>query len=157
VGSVGPHFANASCIGNAAGGFQLVVSLPLINSSVGRPTPGISTIGSQHNQLVAYKTTIWYSADAANWQPDASAGWRAGWVADSFNSPVGASIWYDYDAGKWVGTVQSWNLNRPGYYRAALQYYWFADSASDAGSDYVWAEHFDYSFSFQGVAYCSVP
>jgi hypothetical protein len=157
VGNYGPHYGQASCIGNSSGGFQIVVQAPEISSSAAGATPGISTMGSQHNQLVAYKINIFYSVDAATWTLSSESGWRAAWVADSFNSLGGPSLWYDYGALQWTAELQIWDLHLRGYYRAAVQYYWFADTASDAGEDYLWADHFDYTTTLQGVAYCTVP
>ncbi len=156
-GSVGPHYAQASCLG-AGVKPEMVVSPPQIFSSVPRPQPGISIIGSQHNQVVAYKVNIFYSADAVNWQFSSTSSWRAASVGDAFNTLGPASLWYDYDSAKWVSDTLTWNLLLKGYYRAAVLFYWFADSVSDAGSDYVWADHFDYDTTSGGVfEYCTVP
>jgi hypothetical protein len=157
-GSVGPHYGQASCYGTETGGWQMVVSAPQIFSSTPRSNPGVVIVGSQHNQVVAYKVNIFYSTDAINWQFSATSSWRAAWVGDGVNAPLPPSSWYDYDSAQWVSNVLTWNLNSSGYFRAAVQFYWFADSVSDAGSDYLWAEHFSYDTEFGGaLAYCTVP
>ena len=158
VGSLGPHYASAGCYGTPIGGYQIIVSIPSINSSVPRSTPGVSTMGSQHNQLVAYKINIFYSSDINSpWQPSISSAWRAAWVHDDVSTISPPTSWYDYGTGTWVGDVHVWDLLQPGYYRAAVQYYWFADQVSDAGEDYLWADHFDYTTTLHGVAYCTKP
>jgi hypothetical protein len=158
TGSVGPHYASAGCYGTPIGGYQIEVSIPSINSSVPRSTPGISTTGSQHNQVVAYKVNIFYSGDLNSpWQLSTSSAWRAAWVHDDVTTIAPPTSWYDYGTGKWEGTVHVWDMLQRGYYRAAVLYYWFADSVSEAGEDYLWAEHFDYTTTLQGVAYCTYP
>ena len=158
TGSVGSHYAQASCYGTPQGGYLMAATAPQIFASVPRDHPGIAIIGSQHNQFVAYKVNVFYSTDAVNWQLSSTSSWRAAQVGDGINDPFSPTSWYDYDSAKWVSDTLTWNLLLKGYYRAAVLFYWFADSVSDAGSDYVWADHFDYAVTYQGgLAYCSIP
>jgi hypothetical protein len=154
-GMYGSHYAQAACIGTGQGGYQMIVPAPQIFASIPRSTGFV--VGNQHNQLAAYKVNIFYSPDGANWQFSTTSSWRAGWVGDGVNAPLPPSSWYDYDSGQWVSDSLTWNLNSRGYYRAAIMFYWFADNVSDAGSDYVWADHFDYTTTnLAALQYCTV-
>ncbi|MEP7379306.1 MAG: hypothetical protein ABI725_07040 [Chloroflexota bacterium] len=114
-------------------------------------------IGNTHLQLVAYKINLFYSTDAVNWSFDVTSPWRAGWVGDGLNSTSAPSDWWDYDRQAWVTDSFTWNMNLTGYYRAAIEFYWFADDMSASGYDYLWADHFDYSApSMAAQIYCAV-
>lgn len=156
-GMYGSHYAQAACIATGEGGRQMIVPAPQIFASIPRTAGGVVTIGSQHNQLAAYKVNIFYSPDGANWQFSNTSSWRAAWVGDGINGPLSPSSWYDYDSGQWVSNSLTWNLTSRGHYRVAVMFYWFADDVSDTGSDYVWADHFDWTTTNPAaLQYCTV-
>ena len=144
-GSYGSHYGQASCYTTTGGIHQLFVPAPQIFASPATNQGNVFTVGSQHNQLVAYKVNVFFSTDAANWRLDTSSSWRAGWVGDGIANPLPPASWWDYDRGAWVSDTLGWNLNTRGYYRAAIEFYWFQDNQSGSGYDYLWADHFDYS------------
>jgi hypothetical protein len=154
-GNYGWHYAQASCYTTTAGP-QIYVPAPQIFASAPRTQSGTFTVGSQHNQWVAYKVNIFFSSDGVNWKWDTSSAWRAAVVGDGVSNPISPSDWWDFNRVAWVNDTLSWTLNTRGYYRAAIEFYWFADQVSSEGYDYVWADHFDYASTNAGaLLYCT--
>ena len=150
TGSIGIWEAHSFCGGN-----QLTMYNPAIDSSYGSAPPGTSTAGSQHNQWVAWRASLYYATDNVNWNLSvAPSSWRIGFVGDSVASPIsGATSWYDSGTGQWNAAAPSWTLSSHGYFGVVVEVYWYADAQAAAGSDVRWATVFD-SLLTQGYS-CS--
>jgi hypothetical protein len=144
-GPIGWHNTQAFCDVTPEGTPQLWTAPSQIDSVIVSGLIGVDGVrlGNSHPQWATFRAHVLYSTDAQTWQVAASGSWFSAIVGDI--NTLDPAAWYSDTSKQWEWGRSVWDLKLPGYYRAAVEYYWWpSPQMADAGHTYEWAnDHVD--------------
>lgn len=144
-GQIGWHNTQAFCDISADGKRRIWHASPQMKSVVVSGLIGAGTVrlGNTHPQWASFRAHVLYSTDAQTWQVAATGSWFSASVGDV--NTLDPTAWYNADSGQWEWGRTQWDLNLVGYYRVAVEYYWWpSPQMADDGYTYEWAsDHVD--------------